>query len=45
MDLSNVIGKIVNVIVMLYRGYIGMSHTAAARAGIDVSSSTLWILD
>jgi len=34
-------GTIVNIIVGLYRGFPGMAHTAAARAGIENLSKTL----
>lgn len=34
-------GTIVNIIVNIYRGFPGMSHTGAARAGIDNLTKTL----
>lgn len=34
-------GSIVNVIAMIYRGFPGMVHTGAARAGVDNITKTL----
>ena len=34
-------GNIVNIIVMIYRGFPGMAHSAAARAGIDNFTKSL----
>lgn len=34
-------GNIVNIIVNIYRGFPGMAHTGAARAGIDNLTKTL----
>ncbi len=34
-------GSIVNIIVMIYRGFPGMAHTGAARAGVDNLTKSL----
>lgn len=34
-------GKILNIIANIYRGFPGMSHTGAARAGVDNLTKTL----
>lgn len=34
-------GKIINIIAQIYRGFPGMAHTGAARAGVDNLTKTL----
>lgn len=34
-------GNIVNIIANIYRGFVGMAHTGAARAGVDNLTKTL----
>ncbi|MEX2588808.1 MAG: SDR family oxidoreductase, partial [Chitinophagales bacterium] len=39
--IPNKSGKIVNIIANIFRGFPGMAHTGAARAGVDNLSKTL----
>ncbi len=34
-------GRIINIIVMIYKGFAGMAHTGAARAGVDNLTKSL----
>lgn len=34
-------GRVINIIVNIYRGFAGMAHTGAARAGVDNLTKTL----
>ena len=36
-------GRIINIVVMIYKGFPGMAHTGAARAGVDNLTKSLAI--